>query len=65
MTRTQSVTCPCKRIVFLKRMRAEKSPPGAITKPPIIYGGICECGRGIDLRIEREPASEVHEVGRE
>ena len=59
MSRLVIVHCACKRLVFLKRMRAWKPEPGEIGKPPILFGAVCECGRGMDLRIEREPANEA------
>lgn len=46
----QTVECVCGKLLRVRRRRSQR-------RSMISLGGICECGRGFDLYIEREPAS--------
>lgn len=53
MNRTQTVTCACKRIVFLKRRRTPR-------RNVVLFSAVCEsCGRGMDLWMEKQPGNEA------
>jgi hypothetical protein len=59
MVRFLIVPCPCFRLVQLDRRNARKIL-GAAGAAFIVYGGVCDsCGRGLDVKIERQPGNRV------
>lgn len=46
------VTCACDRPVALRRRRTPR-------RNVRLWGGVCTCGRGMDLWVEKQPGSEA------